>query len=56
MLQTQTASPKLLELLKKLMTDDFFKDFILVGWTSLALQMGHRNSTDIDMLGNQSIN
>ena len=55
MLQTQTTSPKLLELLKQLMQDDFFNGFDLVGGTSLALQIGHRNSVDIDMFGNQEI-
>ena len=55
MLQTQTASPKLLELLKQLMQDDFFNGFDLVGGTSLALQIGHRNSIDIDMFGNREI-
>ncbi len=55
MLHTQTTSPELLELLKKLMADDFFKNFILVGGTSLALQIGHRNSIDIDLFGNQNI-
>lgn len=55
MLQTQTTNPELLELLKKLMKDDFFKNFILVGGTSLALQLGHRNSVDIDLFGNQNI-
>lgn len=55
MLHTQTASPELLELLKKLMSEDFFKNFILVGGTSLALQIGHRNSIDIDLFGNQNI-
>jgi len=37
------------------MKDEFFNNFILVGGTSLALQIGHRNSVDIDMFGNQSI-
>ena len=55
MLQTQTASPKLLELLKKLMQDDYFNGFDLVGVASLALQIGHRNSVDIDMFGNREI-
>ena len=55
MLQTQTVSSELLELLKKLMKEDFFKNFILVGGTSLALQLGHRNSIDIDMFGDQRI-
>ena len=56
MLQIQTTSPELLELLIKLMKDNFFQNFILVGGTSLALQIGHRNSIDIDMFGNQGIN
>lgn len=56
MLQTQTTSPELLELLKQLMQDDFFSKFVLVGGTSLALQIGHRNSVDIDLFGNQEIN
>lgn len=56
MLQTQTISPKLLELLKKIMDDQFFQNFILVGGTSLALQIGHRNSIDIDLFGDQDIN
>lgn len=55
MLQTQTVVPELLELLEKLMEDVFFENFILVGGTSLALQLGHRNSVDIDLFGNQTI-
>jgi len=56
MLQTQTVVPDLLELLKKLMTEKLFSEFNLVGGTSLALQMGHRNSVDIDLFGNAEIN
>ena len=56
MLQTQTVVPDLLELLKKLMKEKLFSDFNLVGGTSLALQMGHRNSIDIDLFGHQEIN
>ena len=56
MLQTQTVSPELLELLKFIMKSEVFSDFILVGGTSLALQIGHRNSVDIDMFGNCEIN
>ncbi len=52
MLQTQTISSELLELLKKIMKSDIFSDFILVGGTALALQIGHRNSVDIDLFGN----
>jgi hypothetical protein len=43
-----------MELLKKIMSEKLFSDFNLVGGTSLALQMGHRNS--IDLFGNSEIN
>lgn len=55
MLQTQTVSPDLLELLEKIMKLSLFNDFLLVGGTSLALQMGHRNSIDIDLFGDSEI-
>lgn len=55
MLQTQTISTELLELLNNIMKSEFFSDFILVGGTALALQIGHRNSIDIDMFGNSII-
>jgi hypothetical protein len=38
------------------MLDGFFQKFILVGGTSLALQIGHRNSVDINLFGQQEIN
>lgn len=56
MLQTQTVVPELMELLKKIMSEKLFSDFNLVGGTSLALQIGHRNSIDIDLFGNSEIN
>lgn len=56
MLQTQTIEPKLLELLNKIMASEVFEGFYLVGGTSLALQIGHRFSIDIDMFGNAEIN
>jgi hypothetical protein len=56
MLQKQTVVPELMELLKKIMSEKLFSDFNLVGGTSLALQMGHRNSIDIDLFGNSEIN
>ena len=56
MLQTQTVVPELMELLKKIMSEKLFSDFNLVGGTSLSLQMGHRNSIDIDLFGNSKIN
>ena len=56
MLQTQTVVPELMELLKKIMSEKLFSEFNLVGGTSLALQIGHRNSIDIDLFGNSEIN
>lgn len=55
MLQTQTVVPELLELLKKIMEEPLFKNFNLVGGTALSLQIGHRNSIDIDLFGEQEI-
>lgn len=55
MLQTQTVSPECLELLKNISESDFFSDFVLVGGTALALQIGHRNSVDLDFFGNKEI-
>ena len=55
MLQTQTVVPDLMELLRKIMKVEQFSNFFLVGGTSLSLQIGHRNSIDIDLFGNQEI-
>jgi hypothetical protein len=48
MLRKECVSKPLLTLLKKLQREDIFKDYFLVGGTSLALQIGHRRSDDID--------
>jgi len=55
MLQTQTVKPELLELLNQIMKISLFDNFILVGGTALALQIGHRNSIDIDLFGDSEI-
>ena len=55
MLQTQTVVPNLLELLKKIMNEKLFENYFLVGGTALALQIGHRNSIDIDLFGDNEI-
>lgn len=55
MLQTQAVEPALLELLKGLMEVDLFRPFVLVGGTSLALQIGHRVSIDLDLFGDQEL-
>lgn len=49
MLRKETVSESTLELLIKLMREDFLKNFFLVGGTALALQIGHRISIDIDL-------
>jgi len=55
MLYKQTVKPELLELLIKLMAYWPFDDFLLVGGTSLALQIGHRHSIDIDLFGKKEL-
>lgn len=52
MLYKTTIEQSTLELLKKLMGDEILRDFILVGGTALALQLGHRISVDIDLFSN----
>lgn len=49
MLHKETIDAATLELLKRLMGDERLQSFVLVGGTSLALQMGHRISVDLDM-------
>jgi len=44
-----TVSEKTLETLKRLMSDEKLSDFVLVGGTALALQLGHRMSSDLDL-------
>ena len=44
-----TVNPILKSSLEVLMLSDIFKDFRLVGGTSLSLQLGHRISIDIDL-------
>lgn len=56
MLYTQNVDIKLLKLLDAIMQSTTFQDFNLVGGTSLALQIGHRKSIDIDMFGMSEIN
>jgi len=55
MLQTQAVEPALLELLAALTNDPLFKDYYLVGGTALALQIGHRQSVDIDLFSSNPI-
>ena len=48
-LHTETVSSGLLELLQKLMREEWLKPFALAGGTALALRFGHRTSVDIDL-------
>lgn len=49
MLQTRTVEPGTLGLLRSLMSLEALRSFYLVGGTSLALQLGHRVSIDLDL-------
>lgn len=49
MLHYQAVSPGLLTVLRKLMDMPLLAGFRLAGGTSLALQIGHRTSVDIDL-------
>jgi predicted nucleotidyltransferase component of viral defense system len=51
MLFYETIHAQTLGLLKKLQSEDLFSNLRLVGGTSLALQIGHRISVDIDLFG-----
>lgn len=51
MLHYNTVDKPTLELLRKLQTTSMFHQLRLVGGTSLALQIGHRKSVDIDLFG-----
>jgi hypothetical protein len=44
-----TVTPLLREILEKVMDDSLFDPFRLVGGTALSLQIGHRESVDIDL-------
>jgi hypothetical protein len=55
MLHYNTITAKTLELLKNLQAVPEFSELRLVGGTALALQIGHRNSVDIDLFGKTSI-
>lgn len=51
MLHYETIESGTLELLKKFMAVPEFAGLRLVGGTSMALQVGHRRSVDLDLFG-----
>jgi predicted nucleotidyltransferase component of viral defense system len=48
MLHTETVQPATLFLIRSFQEKPYLNDFLLVGGTALALQLGHRISLDID--------
>lgn len=50
------VAPQTFRLIQELQRIPELKDFYLVGGTSLALQLGHRNSTDIDLFTQNDFN
>ena len=54
MLHYNTIEPATLELLRQLQDIPFLSNTRLVGGTSLALQIGHRKSIDIDLFGDDA--
>lgn len=53
MLHTNTVLPGTLDLLKRVMAVPELEGFNLAGGTSLALQIGHRVSVDLDLFGSR---
>lgn len=53
MLFKQTVEPSTFSLLEKLVDLPSLKEFYLVGGTALALQIGHRNSIDLDLFSDK---
>ena len=48
--------PETFNLIQRLQALDFLNEFHLVGGTALALQIGHRNSIDIDLFSRNNFN
>jgi predicted nucleotidyltransferase component of viral defense system len=55
MLHLNTIDDIVYSLLKKLTSSDYLDHFSLAGGTSLALQIGHRKSVDIDMFAFEDV-
>lgn len=56
MLHYQTINSEALELLNSMMNEPVLSGLRLVGGTGLALQLGHRQSIDIDLFGSIEFN
>lgn len=55
MLQTSTVKESTLELLRKLQTEPLLASTRLVGGTALSLQIGHRESEDLDLFSTEPL-
>ena len=55
MLHLETVEPDTLELLRDIQRNSVFEGLRLVGGTALALQIGHRNSVDLDFFGYSTV-
>ena len=56
MLQKKTVAPATFDLLIRLQEEAFTSSMRLVGGTSLALQIAHRTSTDLDLFTTEPFN
>lgn len=55
MLHYEAVETSTLQLIKELCADEWLHDFVIVGGTALALQIGHRKSEDIDLFTRHDI-
>lgn len=56
MLHTETVEKGTMDIVRRLMADENFSAFNLVGGTALALKIGHRKSIDIDLFTSTDFN
>lgn len=56
MIHSDSVLAETLDLLKNIQSKVYMEDFILVGGTALALQLGHRKSIDLDFFCQKSFN
>ena len=56
MLRKETVAHEIIKLIKELQSSDILKNFALAGGTALSLQLGHRESVDIDLFSANSNN
>ena len=55
MLWKEAVLPELLNTIVTLQKEEILEDFILAGGTALALQIGHRESYDVDLFSQKEL-